>query len=126
MNASTLQSMDLRELEELGRAAFECSGLAAKATDLDRKALSEYLAWSHQHLAANLKMWANMAAADRVILDAARACLLDAAADSVAPLYEGPSAISESFLARKGARPRQSTAHLRLRDPRPDPISIGP
>jgi hypothetical protein len=118
--------MDLRELEELSRAAFECSGLAAKATDLDRKALSEYVAWSHQHLAANLKMWANMAAAERVILDAARACLLDAAVDSAAPLYEGPSAISESFLARKRARPLQSTAYLRLREPRPDPVSLGP
>jgi hypothetical protein len=95
--------MDVRELEDLSRAASECSGLAAKVTDLDRKALFEYSAWSHQHLAANLKMWANMAAAERIILDAARACILGAAVDSVAPLYEGPFAISESFLARKGA-----------------------
>jgi hypothetical protein len=48
-------------------------------------------------------MWANMAAAERIILDAARACLLGATVDSVAPFSEGPFAISESFRARKGA-----------------------
>ena len=94
--------MDLLELEEFRRAACECSDLAAKTTDADRKASFEDLAWSYQHLAANLKMWANMAAAERVILDAARASLRDTAGGSEAPLCEGP-AISETLRARRRA-----------------------
>jgi hypothetical protein len=94
---------NLTELEDLARAASVCAGLAATTTDLDRKASLKDLAWSYQHLAANLKMWVNMAAAERVILDGARSSLLDACGDSVAPLWEEPSAISESFLAQKRA-----------------------
>jgi hypothetical protein len=95
--------MDPLELDEFTRAASECSGLAAKTVDLDRKASLQDLAWSYQNLAANLKMCADMAVAERVILDAARAYLLDAAGDSAALLSEGPFATSGSFLARKRA-----------------------
>jgi hypothetical protein len=94
---------DLLGLDEFRRAASECWGLAAKTADLDRKASLQDLAWSYQNLAENLMMWADMVAGERVILDAARANLADAADDSVAPLSEGPSAISESFRARKRA-----------------------
>jgi hypothetical protein len=93
--------MDLNEPEEFRRAAGECSGLAAKATDLDRKASLQDLAWSYQNLADNLKMWADMAAAERVILDAAMASLIDETRDSSAPLWQGPSVIPELLLARK-------------------------
>ena len=87
------------EVEDL---ASECAGLAA-TTDLVRKASLKDLAWSYQHLAANVKMWVNMAAAERVILDRARSSLLDASGDSPAPLWEGRSAISEPFLVQKKA-----------------------
>jgi hypothetical protein len=95
--------MDLLQLDEFTRAASECSGLAAKTADLDRKASLQDLAWSYQNLAANLKMWTDMAVAERVILDAARVYLLEAADDSAALLSEGPFAISGSLLARKRA-----------------------
>jgi hypothetical protein len=95
--------MDLLQLDEFTRATSECSGLAAKTVDLDRKASLRDLAWSYQNLAANLKMSTDMdmAVAERIILDAARASLLEATDDSAALLSEGPLAISGSFLARK-------------------------
>jgi|HubBroStandDraft_6_1064221.scaffolds.fasta_scaffold4681674_1 hypothetical protein len=95
--------MDLNDLEEFKRAAGECSGLAEKTTDLDRKASLQDLAWSYQNLADNLKKWADMAAAERVILDAARASLMDEAGGRSAPLWQAPSVIPELFLARKSA-----------------------
>jgi hypothetical protein len=93
----------LTELEDLARAASECAELAATTTDLARKASLRDLAWSYQHLAKNLEMWLNMAAAERFILDGARSSLLEAGGDSPTPLWEGPSAISESFPAQKRA-----------------------
>jgi hypothetical protein len=78
--------VDLLELDEFRRAASECSGLAAKAADLDKKASFQHLAWSYENLAENLRIWADMVAEERVILDAARADLVDAADDPVAPL----------------------------------------
>jgi hypothetical protein len=98
--------MDPSEIEELERAADECSGLAAKTTDIDRKSSLQDLAWSYQNLAKNLKLWADMAAAERVILGAARASLVDEAGDLSAPLWQGPqgpSVIPELFLALKSA-----------------------
>jgi hypothetical protein len=68
--------MDLNELEEFNRAADECSGLAAKETDIDRKSSLQDLARSYQNLADNLKIWAEMAVAERIILGAARASLM--------------------------------------------------
>jgi hypothetical protein len=94
---------NLTELEDLARAASECAELAATTTDLDRKASLIDLAWSYRHLAQNFKMWVNMAAAERAILDGARSTLLDVSGDSLAPLWEGPSAISESLLTQKRA-----------------------
>jgi hypothetical protein len=73
--------MDLHEIEEFKRAASECSALAAKTTEADRKASLQDLAWSYHNLAYNLKLWAGMAAAERIILDAARASLLEKASD---------------------------------------------
>jgi hypothetical protein len=95
--------MDPNEIEEFKRTADECSGLAAKATDIDRKSSLQDLAWSYQNLANNLKLWADMAAAERVILDEARASLMNEAGDSSAPPWQGPSVIPELFLALKRA-----------------------
>jgi hypothetical protein len=95
--------MDLNEPEEFKRAAVECSGLAAKTTDLDRRAALQDLAWSYQNLADNLKMWADMAASERVILDAARASLMEEAGGPSAPLWQATFVIPEPLLARKSA-----------------------
>src|ERR1700722_14282555 len=100
---SRCKAMDPNEIEEFKRAADECSVLAAKATDIDRKSSLQDLAWSYQNLANNLKIWADMAAAERVILDAARASLMDEAGGRSAPLWQAPSVIPELFLARKSA-----------------------
>jgi hypothetical protein len=95
--------MDPNEIEEIKRAADECSGLAAKMTDIDRKSSLQDLAWSYQNLAGNLKLWADMAAAERTILDAARASLLEESGHSSTPRWQGIPVIPELLVAWKTA-----------------------